>query len=293
MKTCFECIPCIINQAILTLNLCNTDSITKRKVLQDLLKNLENIDYDLSPSENTDTAYDLISKYTGIKDPYSSLKKRHNEMALKIYPELEKILDKGKDSLYTAAKIAIAGNIIDMGISSSHSSQLDFNKIMENIKNISLAIDDFTDFKDILMSSDNILYMADNAGEIVFDKIFITQILKLDKNVKVSVKSGPVINDANKEDAVQAGIDKITEVLETGHNKIGNNPKYMSNAFLNEFKKADLIICKGQGNFETLDNTEAPVFFLLKAKCNCIADELGVNYLDIVFKKSDSFKDKK
>jgi len=291
LKTYFECIPCIINQAIITLELCGSSRELRKKVIGNLLKELENIDYNLSPSENTDIAYDLVSKYTGINDPYLAMKKEHNAAALKLYPELEKMLSSSNDRLYMAAKIAISGNIIDMGISSNHDGQMDFKQILKNIRELPLAIDDFPGFLVRLNNAKNILYMADNAGEIVFDKIFISELAALGKNITVSVKSGPIINDANKEDALAAGIDKIAKIVETGHSRIGNPFGYMSAGFAKIFKSADLIICKGQGNFETLDGIEAPVYFLLKAKCKCVAGELGVNYLDIVFAESKNFNE--
>lgn len=293
MKTYFECIPCIINQAIITLELCRSSRDLRKKVISSLLKELNNIDYSLSPSENTDIAYELVSKYTGISDPYLEMKKEHNAAALELYPELEKMINLGSDRLYMAAKIAISGNIIDMGISSNHDGLLDFKKILKNIQELPLAIDYFPKFCKNLTRSKNILYMADNAGEIVFDKIFISELAALGKNITVSVKSGPIINDANTDDALQAGIDKIAKIVETGHSRIGNPPGYMSAGFAKIFKSADIIICKGQGNFETLEAIQAPIYFLLKAKCNSVAKELGVNYLDIVFAKSKNFRENK
>lgn len=290
MKTYIECIPCIMNQTIATLDLCDCTDKIKKKVMGELIQNLENIDYELSPSENTDVAYELISKYTGVTDPYGNIKKEHNIKALKLYPELNEILNLDKDKLHMAARIAIAGNIIDMGISYNHSDQMNYHRIIKNITDVPLAIDDSPDFVKNLDISKNILYLADNAGEIVFDKFFINELVKKGKNVTVSVKSGPIINDANLEDAVEVGIDKIANIIRTGHNKIGNCLKYTSDEFLKVFKDADLIISKGQGNFETLDKEKAPIYFLLKAKCKCVARELNVNYLDVVFVKSRSFK---
>lgn len=290
MKTYLECIPCIINQAIATLGLCNCTDEIKKKVISELIRNLEDIDYNLSPSENTDIAYKLVSEYTGITDPYYSSKKEHNKKALTLYSELERILNSGKDSLFMAARIAIAGNVIDLGISYNHSDQMDYPRILKNITELPLAINDYPDFVKKLETSEKILYMVDNAGEIVFDKIFINELVKSGKHVTVSVKSGPIINDANIDDAIEVGINKITFLTETGHNKIGSCPKFMSKEFLEIFKGSDLIICKGQGNFETLDEVKAPIYFLLKAKCKYVARELGVKYLDIVFTKSRNFQ---
>jgi len=292
LKTYFECIPCILTQAIITLDLCKADFDLKRIVVSELLEKLKSADYDLSPSENTDIAYEIIAKHTGVKDPYYHYKREHNKLAIDSYQEFKKILNSSQNRLYCAAKIAIAGNVIDLGISHNHKDQLDFSRILKNIVEIPLAIDDFNDFAIRLKNAKNVLYIADNAGEIIFDRVFIEELVHMGKKVTVSVKSGPIINDANLEDALEAGLDKIAEIIEAGHNKIGNSIKYVSDGFLDTFYSADLIISKGQGNFETLSEVTAPVYFLLKAKCKSVAAELGVNYLDVVFVKNRLFKDR-
>ena len=289
MKTYFECIPCILTQAIVTLDITGADRQVKKRVISELLEKLKSADYDLSPSENTDAAYELISEYTGIKDPYYNFKREHNKAALLHLSDFKKMVDSSENRLHAAAKIAIAGNVIDLGISHNHREQLDFSRILKNIVEMPLARDDFNDFSSRLKNAGNVLYIADNAGEIVFDRVFIEELVNTGRKVTVAVKSGPVINDANMEDAIEAGIDKITDIIGTGHNKIGNSLKYLSGEFLEKFNNAGLILCKGQGNFETLNGVKAPVYFLLKAKCKSVAAELGVNYLDVVFVKSKLF----
>jgi len=109
--------------------------------------------------------------------------------------------------------------------------------------------------------------------------------------VVLSVKSGPIINDATVDDARQAGLDRMGRIIETGNNFIGINLKQASPEFSREFEDADMIISKGQGNFESLDEIKGKkIFFLLKAKCEKIARELGVNYLDVVFMKSKYYQ---
>ncbi|GAH46762.1 unnamed protein product, partial [marine sediment metagenome] len=230
--------------------------------------------------------YIVFREVTGIKDPYYDLKRKYNRLALDIYPKLEKVVDSVKNKLYMAAKVAIAGNVIDFGIDIKKVNTLDFNKIIQDLQNTPLAVDNYDKFRESLKDSINILYITDNAGEIVFDKVFIKELVKLDKKVVLSVKSNPIINDATLEDAIEAKFDSLARVIETGNSNIGINISDSSDAFLEEFKKADLIISKGQGNFETLDKTGANIFFLLMAKCEKIARELGVKHSDIVFAES-------
>ena len=253
MKTYLECVPCIIKQVINTLKISGCSNELGRKVISEVLHKLKNIDYRRSPAANSDIAYTVFKEVTGIKDPYYDLKRKYNRLALDIYPELKKVVDSAKDKLYTAAKIAVAGNVIDFGIDIKKADTLDLSMIIRDLKSTQLAVDDFDKFRESLKNSINILYITDNSGEIVFDKIFIKE------------------------------LDGLAGVIETGNGNIGINMDNSSDAFLKEFKKADLIISKGQGNFETLDKDETNIFFLLKAKCEYIAKELGVRYLDIVF----------
>lgn len=286
MKTYLECVPCIIKQITNTLKISSCSDKISRKVIFRVLKKLENIDYNLSPAANSDIAYIVFREVTGIKDPYYDLKRRYNRLALKIYPELEKVVDSAEDRLYTAVKIAVSGNVIDFGIDIKKANTIDLNKIIGDLSKMTLAIDSYNRFKESLENSTNILYIADNAGEIVFDKIFIKELVKLNKKVVLTVKSDPIINDATMEDAVEANFYSLARVIETGNGCIGINMNDSSDTFLEEFQKADLIIGKGHGNFETLDETDANIFFLLRAKCENVAKELGVRCLDVVFTES-------
>ncbi|MBC7333352.1 MAG: DUF89 family protein [Actinobacteria bacterium] len=285
MKTSLACIPCIITQCLTTLNLTRVDEEKKKSAVNKLLEKLKTIDYDLPPSYNSDIAYAVAYEFTGVKDPYLKLKKECNKLALEIYPKLKEMVEHSKDRMYTAIKVAIEGNIIDFGININKGKPLDFQKILRDIKEMPFAIDDYKEFEKSLDSSTNIFYVGDNAGEIVFDRVLIEELIRCGKKVVLSVKSGPVINDATLEDVREAGLTDIVKVIETGNSSIGVNFRSISQKFVDEFKKADLIIAKGQGNFETLDNIEANTFFMLKAKCETIANKLGVEYLDVVLVK--------
>lgn len=285
MKTDIECMPCIIRQCMNTLDVAGFNENFKREAIRELLVKLSEINYDLPPSYNSDIAYIVARKITKIDDIYYKLKKESNRLALDIFPELKEIVGRAPDRLYAGIKVAVEGNVIDFGINLDKKILINFNKVLENIKNTQLAIDDYKEFRESLDKATNVLYISDNAGELVFDRVFIKEIIKQNKNVVLSVKSGPIINDATKEDAIEVGLDNLVKIIETGNNCIGINFENISDEFLKEFKKADLIICKGQGNFETLDEIDANTFFILKAKCEKVARELGVNYLDVVLVK--------
>lgn len=291
MKTDLECTPCIIRQALNTLKVHGSGDKISGEVIREVLKKLQKIDYDRSPAYNSNIAYHTFSDITGIDDPFHDIKIQYNKEAMKLYPRLAGIAKDSTDRLYAAAKIAIAGNVIDFGAHLSKGKTLDLEDVIKDIEKIPLVHDDFHIFVDDLKDAEKILYIADNAGEIVFDRVFINQIIKAGNRVILAVKSGPILNDVTIEDAAQVKLDSLVKIIETGNNYIGINLELASKEFLKEFESADIIISKGQGNYETLDEIKGKkIFFLLKAKCEKIACELGVKYLDIVFKRSKYYK---
>ncbi len=285
METHIECIPCILQQCANTLQLSRVSQAVKRKTMKKLLSWLEDVDFTNSPAQNSDLAYMACKEVTKIRDPYYKLKKKYNQLALEVYPRLKRLVDDSTNPLYTAAKISVEGNIIDLGINTVGQKEFDFNKIIQDVEDIPLAINDFDQFCIDLKQAENLLYIGDNAGEVVFDRVFIKELVKQHKNIVYSVKSGPIINDATREDAEEAGINNLVKVIETGSDRSGGNFQHVSEEFLKQFNKADIIISKGQANFESLDAMGKNTYFILKAKCGRVADRLKVNYLDVVLAK--------
>ena len=287
MKTDLECIPCIIKQVLNALDISGAGEEKRQEVLRKVLQDLDDIDYNQNPALNSSLAYHIFSRVTGIEDPYYDLKIDYNQAVMELYPRLEKMVLESVDRLKTAARAAVAGNVIDFGVHLGGKNSFDLEQAIKDISGLPLSIDHFPVFAHDLERSEKILYISDNSGEIVFDRLFISRILAEGKEVVLTVKSGSIINDATIDDARQAGLDRMARIIETGNNFIGVNLKQASPEFSREFGDADIIISKGQGNFESLDEIKGKkIFFLLKAKCEKIARELGVNYLDIVFMKS-------
>ena len=280
--------PCIIRQGLSTLKIAGANKEKSEETLRELFKKLEGMDFDDTPAANSNIVYEIISRIMKIKDPYKDIKSQYNTSALRLYQKLEDIVKGSDNSLHTAAKMAVAGNVIDFGVHIMEGRKVGLDSIIKETKEIPLRIDDFKYFAEDLEKTDKILYIADNSGEIVFDKIFISKLIEMGKKVILAVKSGPIINDATIEDVREVGLDDLVNTIETGHACIGVDIRSASEEFLKEFESAGVIISKGQGNFETLDEIKGKkIYFLLKAKCEKISRELGVDYLDIVFKRSD------
>jgi len=187
------------------------------------------------------------------------------------------MVEQSDDPLLTAIRIAIAGNVIDLGINKTFDLVKDVEKILAQ----DFAIFDYDSFRQRLDGAQNVLYLGDNCGESVFDKILIEQIKK---PVIFAVRSAPIINDVTMEEAIESGLDEVANLMESGCVAPGTILSQCTEEFMEVYNSADLIISKGQGNYEGLSEADRPIFFLLKAKCHVIAKDLGVHEGDIVLK---------
>ena len=227
------------------------------------------------PPETGDLIYQKVRKITGVEDPYKKIKESNINEALALYPKLKQAIKNSSNRLLTAIRIAIAGNVIDFGVGKEFNILEDVEKILVQ----EFAIFDFKEFTYQLNNAKLILYLGDNAGESVFDKILIEE---MGKPVTYVVRDVPVINDVTVEDAISSGLDDVAEIISSGSSAPGTILNLCSDAFLERFNNADMIISKGQGNYEGLSNVDRSVFFLLKAKCYVIANNLNVKENDIV-----------
>ncbi len=229
------------------------------------------------PPEMADVIYREVKQITGVEDPYKEIKKANIAEAQSLYPELKSWVEKSDDPLLTAIRIAIAGNVIDLGVNKT------FN-IVEDLKQIikqEFAIFDYQIFVKKLKKTTSVLYLGDNAGESVFDKILIEE---LKKPVTYAVREIPIINDVTLEDAYSSGLHEVAEIISSGSTAPATILKLCNEEFIKRFNQSDFIISKGQGNFEGLSGSKRPIFFLLKAKCRVIAEELDVKENDIILK---------
>jgi len=284
MKTYLECIPCFFKQALEAARLSGASRKTQKKILDAVALSMPKFPLSSSPPEMARVIHGIVKRITGKKDPYAGIKKKSNNLALRVYPKLKEKLNGKQDRLLTAVELAIAGNIIDYGVKNSIDVKEELDKILNEehaaIRKESKSIFNYSGFKSSLDEANSILYLADNSGEVVFDRILIEEIKRKRVNVDISyaVKEKPVINDALEEDARIAGIQKYAKIISSGADTPGTVLSLCSSRFLEVYKKADMIISKGQGNFEALSDSRRPIFFLFMAKCpNTSARHAGIN----------------
>ena len=269
MKTTLDCLPCFLKQALNAARHCTSDSDVQKEILDKTLKLLPTFDFAISPPENAVNLYRLIAQTSKKADPYYQIKQKSNKFALNLLPVITKKIEESADPFLAACTFSIAGNIIDYG--ALHG--LDMEQTIENALDKILAINDFAQFKKDLNQAGKILYLADNSGELVFDGILIK---KLKQKIILAVKEKPIINDALLQDAIDCGLDKICQVITNGTDCPGTPLSSCSAEFKKHFQEADLIISKGQGNFETLSEARAPVYFLFMVKCPVVKDHIEI-----------------
>ncbi|HUX58212.1 MAG TPA: ARMT1-like domain-containing protein [Bacteroidales bacterium] len=218
----------------------------------------------------------LLRSYTLNPDPYRQEKKKYNDLAMNMFPGLQELIGQSSDSFGTALRLGIAGNIIDFAANDNFNLQATIHKAL----NCEFAIDHSKQLKNAIKKADTILYLGDNAGEIVFDKLFIQTINH--HNLTYVVRGAPVINDSTMEDAEYVGMKDIINVISNGYDAPSTIPDKSNKQFQEYFRKADLIISKGQGNLEGLiPLNDDRIFFLLMVKCDVMAEFMKV--------KKDSF----
>jgi len=257
------------------------DEVLRQDIIRKALHALAEIPYDKTPPYAGVVIHRIVKEIVGDIDPYEELKTIYNQRALDLYDEMKEIVAQSQNTLETASRLAIAGNNIDFGFR-SNSEHIDLHEAIDETLVRPLAINHLKQFKTSLDHATSILYIADNAGEIVFDRVLVEEIPDYRDRVTFAVRGAPILNDATMEDALETGVTDIVRVIDNGCDAPGTIIELCSEPFIEELKEADLIIAKGQGNYETLSDVPHNVFFLLKAKCPVIARDLDVRVGDLI-----------
>jgi damage-control phosphatase, subfamily I len=283
MKTFYDCLPCFVAQAIAALERCGLDETAFQDTMRAVFGELARVDFAAPPPATVRHLYRLIRQATGTADPYALEKQHSNRLAHALAEKFEGKIEASGDPFSARLKLALAANSIDYG-RYGRLQEEDVLEAMETALAAPVDPDATAALHQAVAGADRILYLCDNAGEIVFDRLLI-EILPAEKITAV-VRGTPVINDATLEDARAAGLTEVVQVMGNGSDAPGTLLETCSTAFLERFAAADLIIAKGQGNFETLGETRGKqIFFLLKVKCPLIARDIGEPTGRLVVKK--------
>ena len=284
MKVHLDCIPCFLKQSLEAARMATDDEEVHTIVIKEVLKHLESINFEKSPPELSREVHRIIRTITKSNDPYKKVKDESNEMVKKIFDHLKEKIKKSDDPLITSIKLAIVGNVIDFGTM----NRFNVDDMIKNALERDFDDNDYPLFKKDLDKADSIMYLADNSGEIFFDRLLIEELKKKGKKITYVVKQNPIINDVLTEDTNEAGIDKIANVITYDKGQNISTPgvvmDFASDEFKEKFEKSDMVISKGQGNYEGLSSTYRRVFFLLVAKCPLVANDIESSVGKLILK---------
>ncbi|MFW6279790.1 MAG: damage-control phosphatase ARMT1 family protein [Planctomycetota bacterium] len=283
MKTYLECMPCFVSQSVDAVKMVTDDPDERMRITRSALRIISRVPDDMPPPALAGRIHRMIRSETDVHDPYEAIKKRSNEFALDRLGAVRERAEKADDSFEAALRFSIAGNIMDWG-AKTHSdvSPEGVDEIIEKCLEDPIQGIEPRTLRDKIEAADDVLYLADNAGEIVMDRVFIEQMSGTE--ITVAVKSDPIINDALLADARQAGLSDVVPVIETGADTPGAVWEECHEEFKNRFRRSDLVISKGQGNYESLSHVRENdnITFLLKVKCPVVARDTGYSTGDMV-----------
>lgn len=274
MKTAPDCLACFLQQALRVARLEERSPEKEVEVIRAVAELLPGFDFQESPPANAIRIYDAIAEATGRRDPYFDVKRQENRRAFEALPAIRTEIASASEPLMSAIGFAIAANIIDYGaaarfdVSSTFMQCREMNFVIDHRQSLLAAIKG-------LGSGSSVLYLADNCGEIVYDSLVVELLARRGFDVTVAVRGGPIINDALVADAEEAGIGAYARIITNGVACPGTPLALCSEELHHRFVAADLVISKGQGNFETLSETNREIFFLLTVKCRVVAEHLN------------------
>jgi len=284
VKTELECLPCFFGQVARTLKYAGVNGDRGRDIVRKTEAIIERAQLDEVPARTTTVIHRMLRQETGV-DPYRSVKETYNRIALDKLPLLRRMAAECVDRLEGGVRVAIAGNVIDFGIFET----IDLDRSLDESFLLPLSPGQVKAFSARVSSSNRILYVCDNAGEIVFDRVLIEALRDMGKTVTAVVKGAPVINDATLDDARAAGLHECATVIDNGNDGIGTLLEVCSERFLDAYRSADLIISKGQANYETLvQEQDERICFLFKVKCPVVASFLERENGDIMLIRGGS-----
>lgn len=283
MKTYLDCIPCFVRQALDAARHARMDAIQQEYLIRRVLQEISLMRLNESPPVMGSKIYALIRELSGERDPYELIKDRSNAYALELFPNLHEEVVSSENPFETALRFAMAGNVIDFGAASTVSDEM-ILQTLKNAREAALPEDSIREFRNTAGKAASILYIGDNAGEIVFDRLLLEQLPT--ERVTFVVRGEPVINDATITNADRAGIMKIVNVIDSGSAAPGILLDDCSAGFRRAFYDSDLIIAKGQGNYESLSEADANITFLLMAKCPVIARDIGCEVGSFIIRNS-------
>jgi uncharacterized protein with ATP-grasp and redox domains len=276
MQIAADCVPCLLNRVLFETEL--VDPALKDQAMAVAVKILAD---GFCPGVNSASiatkvhraVYDAI----GSKDPYHELKERANQIAASLYPRAEAYVNSSSDRLEAACLMSIIGNVLDFGLGIGYDEPEDLSREFDALVGQGLGVNDVTKMKRLLVKGGRVVYLMDNCGEIVFDRLLVNELKSMGVRVVGVVKGEPILTDVTDADLRTTGMDRVFDLcMSTDSFAIGIDTGLIGRPLLEEMEKADLIISKGMANFESLSDQKFPrVSYLMRTKCRPVAEAIG------------------
>jgi len=283
MKIHTDCLACIETQAHRVCDILHVNPSQREDIISLAHQHIQRFDFNLTPPHNATPLYEAMASYLSVDDLYADIKRESSLMAEKFIPLCEEAIRSSSNPLLSATKTAVAGNVIDL----ASVMRYDLKEELDKVYHTPFAVDDFDELAQSLSHAKRVVYLADNAGEEIFDKVYIQTLKALFPHVEVSyfVRGKPIINDLTCKDALASGMNEVAVIVDSGVPTPGLVIELMNEKARLIFERAECIIAKGMGNYECLGETKGlPIFFLFKVKCNVVAQAVGASLGDIVCK---------
>lgn len=284
MRLSMECVPCLVNQAIRIARLHLPGEEEQRRLVKKVIASLANLDDDASAPYAAHLTQRILKEALQNPDPYQQAKQYYNEEMLKLEDDFSRLVEESSDRLYTALKLAAAGNYIDFGPGYDLSRKNILQALHQTLER-DFAPDVFDSLNQTLANSQTLLYLGDNTGEIVFDKVFIRIIKEYYPKLEIyfATRGQAVLNDVTEADAYAVGMDAYARIINNGTDIPGTVLEHCSDGFRKIFDMADIIIAKGLGNFESLyGNAPGKIYYIFLCKCKLFMERFGAGQNDII-----------
>jgi uncharacterized protein with ATP-grasp and redox domains len=284
MRTHVDCIACKVRQAADVIKNVTDNPIIQEKALKTMLDIISGLSFERSPVAIRRDVENVVKDILKVEDPYLKHKEFSNRIGKLLYPELKKIVAGSDNPLKAAIKLAVTGNIIDFGMFKYDEVTEDkVRKTVETAMDLPSTVDDSDKLIERIREAENIWFIADNCGELFFDRVLLEEMTA--EKITVVVRGNPILNDATMEDAEYTGLTDMVRVIDDGYDAPALILEGCTPEVRYGFFRADLVIAKGQGNYEALSLVEREIFFLLMVKCNVVADDIGCNEGEMIIKR--------
>ena len=282
MKMKDQCLPCLVNQVIKVADI--TQAPDREALYRKIFTFLAQLDFQKTNPEVIGETFAILKSHLKNDDPYYEVRKYYNMLLMDMSESIEEHIGSDEYPFYQAVKYAVIGNIIDFNPIYNRTME-EIMKFINDAEHLAFTINHVNALQKDIQEAKTLLYLGDNCGEICLDKLLIKQIKKENPNLKVyfGVRGAAVVNDSVEADAYDVGIDEYAAIISNGDYALGTVLERTSEAFRKIFESADVVIAKGQANYECLSEYEKKkIYFLLMAKCQVIANDIGVGTNSLV-----------